>query len=535
MKRFTPYLFTLMFGLFGFCFSAAADTVFNFNTLNVGTSSGSGENLTHDGDITTPYVWTLDGITLTVSVADEGVTNPNRFWQTNNGPQLRCYSGSITLESASTMKSIVFNYNGSNFNLTPDNGTLTSGTWNGEATKVVFTVNKNTQLNSITVSADAAEVPTTPEVENIAAFKALEKGTEAKLKLTDAYVTAVSGSNYYVQDATGALYFYNSGLTLEAGKKLNGSVVGKLDIYNSLPEFVKVADTNVDNIAMSDGTATPKALTVAEALDVANASLLAKVTGVDIVKDGNNYYAVQGESRIQIYDQFKVLDAEFQYPEKADIVCIVGMYKGTPQLYPLDANSITESKPVGGAVTYAMTEGETHWSGETLNFEGISLTFGEDGGNDFSAAKADGNVEGFTAYTAGNGENGNKAGGTFYVFNPAVNGNLTVAVVLNANKAFYVVEDGANMAEYDGITVEEKYYGTYSFTVKAGSTYKVYCAGSKLGFYGFIFAPGSADSINTAQTSANADGIVYNLRGQRVDANYKGLVIMNGKKVFQNR
>ena len=48
---------------------------------------------------------------------------------------------------------------------------------------------------------------------------------------------------------------------------------------------------------------------------------------------------------------------------------------------------------------------------------------------------------------------------------------MEIAVVLNANKKFYVLEDGVAMEGYDGITVVDKYYGTYSFPVKAGKTY----------------------------------------------------------------
>lgn len=41
-----------------------------------------------------------------------------------------------------------------------------------------------------------------------------------------------------------------------------------------------------------------------------------------------------------------------------------------------------------------------------------------------------------------------------------------------------------------------------------------------------------AASINTVKVAAQ-NGVIYNLAGQKVDAGYKGLVIMNGKKVIQ--
>ena len=43
---------------------------------------------------------------------------------------------------------------------------------------------------------------------------------------------------------------------------------------------------------------------------------------------------------------------------------------------------------------------------------------------------------------------------------------------------------------------------------------------------------GDATAIQTVKTVAN-DGVIYNLAGQKVDANYKGVVIVNGKKMIQ--
>ena len=196
-------------------------------------------------------------------------------------------------------------------------------------------------------------------------------------------------------------------------------------------------------------------------------------------------------------------------------------------------------------VTYALAEGETHASAETVsikddtNEEVATLTFGEAGGNDFKAAKADAHVEGFTAFTEGNGTNGNSAGGTFYIFKPVYDGKVDFAVVLNAGKNFYIEEDGTALADFNGITVDEKKYGTFTCDVKAGSTYKVYCSGSKLGFYGLKYYntenPVTAISdLRQAPVARFAEG-VYNLRGQKVGDTLQGLqpglYIVNGKKI----
>ena len=144
-------------------------------------------------------------------------------------------------------------------------------------------------------------------------------------------------------------------------------------------------------------------------------------------------------------------------------------------------------------VVYALSEGDTFTSGQTVDVKNAggdvvaTITYGESGGADFKAAKKEGSVTGFTAYTEGNGTNGNKTGGTFYTIVPKKDGKISVAVVLNAGKAFHIAEDGTDLANYAGITVDAKYNGTYDFDAKAGKSYKVWCDGSKLGFYGFNF------------------------------------------------
>ncbi|MBR4739044.1 MAG: hypothetical protein IK058_03470 [Bacteroidales bacterium] len=151
-------------------------------------------------------------------------------------------------------------------------------------------------------------------------------------------------------------------------------------------------------------------------------------------------------------------------------------------------------------VKYALSIGNRFTSGQTVEVKDVNdvvatITYGETGGNDFMDAKAtDGysSLEGYTAYTEGNGKNGDKTGGTFYTIVPKYDGTITVAVVLNSGKKFYVLEDGTALTNYNGITVDEKYYGTYSFAVTKDKSYKFYCAGGKLGFYGFEFTYGGS-------------------------------------------
>ena len=150
-------------------------------------------------------------------------------------------------------------------------------------------------------------------------------------------------------------------------------------------------------------------------------------------------------------------------------------------------------------VKYSFTHGLKFASGTTVEVKNGSdvvatVTYGESGGEEFRTELTTGPtvLEGYTAYTQGNGTNGNLTGGTFYTIVPVYDGSIDVAVVLNGNKAFYILEDGVALEGYNGITVPQKYYGTFTFSVSAGKSYKLYAAGAKLGFYGFEYTFGAA-------------------------------------------
>ncbi len=50
-----------------------------------------------------------------------------------------------------------------------------------------------------------------------------------------------------------------------------------------------------------------------------------------------------------------------------------------------------------------------------------------------------------------------------------------------------------------------------------------------------VWLDGSEDNTTAIQTVKQnvEDGVIYNLAGQKVDANFKGVVIKNGKKMIQ--
>lgn len=74
---------------------------------------------------------------------------------------------------------------------------------------------------------------------------------------------------------------------------------------------------------------------------------------------------------------------------------------------------------------------------------------------------------------------------------------------------------------------------TYKNEGEANTAY-LYSANSGLNIYGIILTVDGGTGIqNTIQNDKTGNEFLHNLKGQRVDANYKGIVVKNGKKYLQ--
>ena len=170
---------------------------------------------------------------------------------------------------------------------------------------------------------------------------------------------------------------------------------------------------------------------------------------------------------------------------------------------------------------------------------------------DFVAGVESEEIEGYIAMTNGNNANPKDANGkgfsdgktmimtngTFYDFVPAVDGKLSVAVKMNANKSHFVTENGQTLLTTN-TEAEDTRYGVIIFNVTAGKQYQVFSSGSKMGFFGFKFEAGEyvddpsiPTGISLVENATVNNGVIYNLNGQKVQNAQKGLYIINGKKV----
>ena len=209
--------------------------------------------------------------------------------------------------------------------------------------------------------------------------------------------------------------------------------------------------------------------------------------------------------------------------------------------------------------TYAVQVGDKVNAGDKItSVKNVTLTYMENAGTAFADGKATDNwADGdFTAYVCG--KNSGKLvsdaapTGCVYKFETAKAGSVTVGVQLGGTKGFHILDaDFAEVAPAsynlpaakDGASqkftqnqkgeniIAEKSNGTVTFSVAEGGTYYVFAAGSKMGFYGFKYVTGTSTGISDIQApKSSKDGATFNLLGQKVVNDAKGIVIKNGKK-----
>ena len=178
---------------------------------------------------------------------------------------------------------------------------------------------------------------------------------------------------------------------------------------------------------------------------------------------------------------------------------------------------------------------------------GISLTFGvagaaEDDGKVWTVNEFDGKMGEYEvlAYIPGNNNNPKPYGlnkvptyGTFYTFTTTEAGTLTAYVSLNAGKGLYFYsQDGVALGAYDGTyQVAEKYNGALeTVQLEANKSYYLYCAGSKLGLYGFEFKNAAGVEQVVAPATLDLNAPIYDLTGRQVANPVKGVYIQGGRK-----
>ncbi len=182
------------------------------------------------------------------------------------------------------------------------------------------------------------------------------------------------------------------------------------------------------------------------------------------------------------------------------------------------------------------------------------------------------------SYYLPDGSAGLPSNGTYVTLTPKVNGTMTVAAWINkGNREIYVTKasdckalsfgtdviasgyvNGTNWSVDEGeITEDSPLYGYpkyqdplemnaeneyvigagnqaawvyLTFSAEANETYYVFNKSTQIGFSGFSFDTGSTGITELTTNVDDVNAPIYNLAGQRVTKDTKGILIQNGKK-----
>ena len=417
------------------------------------------------------------------------------------------------------------------------------------------------------------EAPAIATVANIADFKALSDGTEATLTLKDAYVLWVHGSDTYVRDASGAIDFYGTGITFTAGTKLNGSITGKRATYNKIPELGKTGNTNADGFTATEGAATAKTITLAQANGETYFCDLVKIEGVKIVskEEGKytNVYAYIGTDSVMVYDRFGIGMGNYNETDTYNVEGILVPFSGKYEIYitqplaegggqqetkvcnniaefkALAANDEAELKLNNARVVYASGKdvyvrddsGAIDFYSTDIEFEPNMVLNGSITGklaffrNLPELAKTDATNADKLTMTAGS-EVQPTAVTVAQLLSPYYLCDLVELAdvqIIEEEGKLYVTDGDDKVVIYDKYkAVGEDLVGGVKATIKA--IHSVYNNDYQLLPLSYTITSGIHE-LTVGGLDPNAP--LYNVAGQQVSADYKGIVMQKGKKFIK--
>ena len=417
------------------------------------------------------------------------------------------------------------------------------------------------------ISVNGKTEPETPavtigEVSDINEFKAQPKGKPYKMTLENAQVvyswTSTNGNvQSYVRDETGALcFFFAKGYEAVSDKFavnniLNGSIV--MQSNNSQTRADAIEQSNENTLTSTTGTAAePVKIDATKVSEYLNDLVL--LENVTIEEKGGKYYV----GDVQLYNGMYV--ESFDTEKKENFSSFVGegknvkgiavVYNTTYEIYPIEITS------QGGGETPATSGVMIKFTEEDVCAKGAAKS--EYANGDFKLTCVDtkaekleidannayfGTAEDYQKFTHRLKTGGKSGSSNSLTLTIPSDGTLKVYVRTGKNgetdRNLVLTQDGTELynkvvQEADAVQVDmggeepTNVYPVISVAVKAGEVTIGYPVNS-LNFYAFEFIAGSSGIQNVVKPVVE-NGIRYNLAGQRVDENYKGVVIMNGKK-----
>jgi len=582
MKNFLHYSFVALMAMFmGNVFAQKTVTIdFDndyqklFPTLK-GVSSGTGDNYVSDGDFTeTTTSTSVDGVMVIVAPAEDAKT-PSRIWSGN--PRLRMYSGAFTvLSTGLPITKIEFNAHSKNFNLAPTDGSLSADrVFTGASMTAIFLVGGNTQISSIVVTlGESGDDPDDPDNKSLLQKFDFSSGTitdNGDQTVFEFAGQAAMGDTGEKMDVAGKILFDFENEICTACKAF---VTFPSEVIAALAEIEAKASADQEGYASveRDGAT----LTIVSSRDflgysrILIKSMLRILVGAEAEGKGildsplspsqaNIYAGSLPNKNVTEYDVYiKGKVASILYPFDAEhgtatfFISIDGENNFTFECYSV---YYLENKSWVDGNTQIKVGDEVIICGRLTNFNGTPETASKKAyiyslngvtkneGGDSPDAPKEITVAKALEIIAGL-ENGKKTSEEYIVKGivTAVEeistsyGNATFDIADTAGDATVLKVYRAKDAEGQNITDEnivkvgdvvvvqgllQKYVKNDVITPEVAQNGKI------------LTVNGQITGI-TIIKAAQAEAPLYNLAGQRVDANYKGVVIKNGQKIIQN-
>lgn len=446
-----------------------------------------------------------------------------------------------------------------------------------------FTISETTTVKAISYDKDGKassvaskkfEKETLEKAANIAALLAFEKGKKVTVTLNNAIVLYRGTNDIIIKDATGGTDFYQTGLELTKGQVLNGTITVLRDDYNGFKEAKKTDGTNLDNVTITDGTVTPTVSTVANVAASEDCADLYKLEKVEVVANGSNYDIVDGETTLRLYDQFKLNFTKAA--GKFNLVGVIGNYKGTKQFWPTETPEATQEITIGEVSDINEFKAQPKGKPYKMTLENAQVVY--------SWTSDKGNIQAFvrdeTSALCFFFAKGYEAVSDKFAVNNILNGSIVMQSNNSQTRADAIEQsnentltsttgtaaepvkiDATKVSEYlndlvllENVTIEEKEKEYFIGDVQLYNQFHIEAFNDLSSFVGegknvkgiaVIYQPKTGDpvyEIYPIEITSGTDGIQnvvkpvvengirYNLAGQRVDENYKGVVIKNGKK-----
>ena len=411
-----------------------------------------------------------------------------------------------------------------------------------------------------TEAPEATQEITIGEVSDINEFKAQPKGKPYKMTLENAQVvyswTSTNGNvQSYVRDETGALcFFFAKGYEAVSDKFavnniLNGSIV--MQSNNSQTRADAIEQSNENTLTSTTGTAAePVKIDATKVSEYLNDLVLLENVTIE-EKDGKYYVGdvqLYNGMYVESFDTEKKENFSSFVGEGKNVKGIAVVYNTTYEIYPIEITSQGGGETPTTNTIYswsADSEGNiTEIGGKAVANDGESVEsvgFSNKGYTTIRVCtkKADVATKNIEITLDKPLEKGDVITVTGYK-NKDADGKL-VSLYMQFEKGepiFNDEETWVNICDNEGIDFDNDgntpKTNTYSVAEDAAGSKTIKLSRSKantnLFITSFVITRGSSSGIQNVVKPVVENGIRYNLAGQRVDENYKGVVIMNGKK-----